>query len=107
MKRLHVLHKQFSNLQAAIAPSTHARNVWKRKSALQARKNINTRATTIVSGAKNIVNQPKKQLKSSKIGAEGAENFGISAPILGKSCSQSSEFPPPPVRAPSVTRGEF
>ena len=51
-------------------------------------KKINTRATTIVSGAKNIVNQPKKQLKSSKLGAEGAENSVISAPILGKSCAR-------------------
>ena len=36
MKRL--LHKHFSNLHAAIALSTHAQNVWKRKSAPQARK---------------------------------------------------------------------
>ena len=37
MKRL--LSKLFSNLHAAIALSTHAQNVWKRKSAPQARKN--------------------------------------------------------------------
>ena len=37
MKRL--LHRQFSNVHAAIALSTHAQNVWKRKSAPQARKN--------------------------------------------------------------------
>ena len=36
MKRL--LSKLFSNLHAAIALSTHAQNVWKRKSAPQARK---------------------------------------------------------------------
>ena len=36
MKRL--LPKQLSNLYAAIALSTHAQNVWKRKSAPQARK---------------------------------------------------------------------
>ena len=44
MKRL--LPKQFSNLYAAIALSTHAQNVWKRKSAPQARKKMNTRAKT-------------------------------------------------------------
>ena len=59
MKQL--LPKQFSNLHAAIALSTHAQNVWKIFFCAAGAKFFNTRAKTIVSGAKNIANRPKKQ----------------------------------------------
>ena len=54
------LPKQFSNLQAAIALSTHAQNVKNKKKCAVGAKNLNTKAETIVSGAKNMVNRPKK-----------------------------------------------
>ena len=53
-----------SILQAAIALSTHAQNVRKRKKCAVGAKKMNTRAETIVSGAKNMVYRPKKWLKS-------------------------------------------
>ena len=49
-----------SILQAAIALSTHAQNVKIRKKCAVGAKKMNTRAETTVSGAKNMVNRPKK-----------------------------------------------
>ena len=49
-----------SILQAAIALSTHAQNVKTRKKCAVGAKKMNTRAETTVSGAKNMVNRPKK-----------------------------------------------
>ena len=54
------LPKQFSNLQAAIALSTHAQNVKNKKKCAVGAKKLNTKAETIVSGAKNMVNRPTK-----------------------------------------------
>ena len=50
-----------SILQTAIALSTHAQNIRKRKKCAVSAKKMNTQchAETIVSGAKNMVNQPK------------------------------------------------
>ena len=53
------LPNQFTNLQAAIALSTHAQNVWIRKKCAVGAKIFNTRAKTVVSGAKNMVNIQK------------------------------------------------
>ena len=66
MKRL--LPKQFPNLHAAIALSTHqshAQNVWKRKSAPQARKNWiqELKQAFLVTLHKNMANRRKSSKK--------------------------------------------
>ena len=90
MKRL--LSKLFSNLHAAIALSTHAQNVWKRKSAPQARKNWIQELKQAFLVHKNMVNRPK----SSKIAPKARNFLGFWTPPW---------FFPPLVGGDSLTRG--
>ena len=91
------LPKQFSNLHAAIALSTHAQNVWRRKKCAAGAKKNSTRAKTIISGTKKNGKYTKIVVKKVVKSRRRREFFWGFSPIFGiLGCAPQLPPPPPP-----------